>query len=466
MEGFEQNKADQNYSGNNESQQAGNAPEYSFWAEQSGNYVPSGYVPYQTYQEQAINMNTKPKKQHKAFKLVLKALCFGIIAGLAFLGVQALYFKINPKSAADDSYILGSLSQDSSERAAAQLKVATTEAGTIKTVPKEAVSDMVEDVMPSIVSITSVITAGYNWYGDPYKSEGGGSGIIVGKDDSELLIATNNHVVTGSESLTVTFIDGEKANAVIKGTDSVADLAVITVDIKDIKKDTLNTIKIAKLGNSDEVRVGQMAVAIGNALGYGSSVTVGCISAKDRELDIYDGDRYKKMVLLQTDAAINPGNSGGALLNINGEVIGINTIKYADYKVEGMGFAIPISRAIPIIEDLKTREVLNDDEKGYLGIRLYDVTESTSRQYRMPVGVFINEVVEGSAAYEAGLKQGDIITGVNGREVKTSAELTEIISGMRIGTKVEITFMRGTSSGYKEKTVTVVLGKKPKEFDE
>ncbi len=465
MEGFEQNKADQYYENNNESQQAGKAPEYSFWAEQSGNYVPTGYVPYQTYQQQAYNMNIKPKKERKALKLTLKALCFGIIAGLAFIGVQALYFRINPSVAEDDSYFLGSLTQDQEDRSEYQLKIASTQAGTITTVPREAVSDMVEDVMPSIVSITSVATAGYNWFGEVYKSEGSGSGIIVGQDDSELLIATNNHVVSGTDSIKVTFIDGEEAKAVIKGADAAADLAVITVDIKDIKKDTLDAIKIAKIGNSDNVKVGQMAIAIGNALGIGPSVTVGCVSAKDRELDVYDGSKYKKMVLLQTDAAINPGNSGGALLNINGEVIGINTVKFADYTIEGMGFAIPISRAIPILEDLKTREVLKDDEKGYLGVYLQNVTESYSKQFKMPVGVYVTEVVEGSAAQKAGLKQGDIIIGVNDREVTTSTELSEIITSLRIGTEVRIKFMRGTSTGYKENTVTVKLGQKPAEFN-
>lgn len=466
MEGFEQNNANQGFESNNENQQTGKAPEYSFWAEQSGNHMQQGYIPYQTYQEQAISKGNKPKKEHKALKLTLKALCFGIIAGLTFIGVQALYFRLNPRRIADDNYFLGSLSQGSEDRMATQLKIANTKAGTITTVPRDAVSDMVEETMPSIVTITSISTESYTWFGEPYQNEGSGSGIIIGKDDNELLIATNNHVVSGTDTISVTFIDGEVVDAVIKGTDASADLAVITVDISGIKKETLDVIEVAKIGNSDEVKVGQMAVAIGNALGYGQSVTVGCVSAKDRELDVYDGYRSKKMVLLQTDAAINPGNSGGALLNIKGEVIGINTIKFADYKVEGMGFAIPISRAIPIIDDLKNREILSEDEQGYLGVYLADVTEGDSKQYNIPMGVFINEVVEGSAAQKAGLKQGDIVTAVNGKEITSSTQLSEFITSLRVGAEVEVTFMRGTSSGYKERTLTVVLGSKPDEFNQ
>ena len=243
-----------------------------------------------------------------------------------------------------------------------------------------------------------------------------------------------------NDKITVKFIDDTEADAVIKGTDSTADLAVITVSLKDIPQSTIDAIKIAKLGNSDDIKVGEMAIAIGNALGYGQSLTVGYISAKDRKIDVSSNGRYTTMVLLQTDAAINPGNSGGALLNINGEVIGINTVKFEDYKVEGMGYAIPISRAIPIINDLMSREILKPEEQGFLGVTLQDVTEDISEMFGIPIGVYISFVVEGSAADKAGLKVGDVIQYVNDKEITSGTQLKELISSIRAGTDVEIVY--------------------------
>ena len=291
--------------------------------------------------------------------------------------------------------------------------------------------------------------------------EGSGSGIIVGKDENELLIATNNHVVAGANKIKVTYIDGSESDAIIKGADAGADLAVITVDITQMKKETLDAIKIAKLGNSDNAKVGEMSIAIGNALGYGQSVTVGYISAKDREVGISDGYNTKKMILLQTDAAINPGNSGGALLNAAGEVIGINTVKYADNKVEGMGFAIPISKAIPVINELMSREVLKTEEQGYLGIGGYDVTEDVSSTFNIPIGVFVKIVDEEGAAKKAGLLPGDIITGADDIEIASMTQLSDYIKSKRVGTKVTIKLMRSTNGTYVEKTYQVTLGARP-----
>lgn len=231
------------------------------------------------------------------------------------------------------------------------------------------VSGIVDNVMPSIVAITETSTVS-SYFGQTYPTEGAGSGFIVKEDNDELLIVTNNHVVAGADSITVTFIDDTTAKATVKGTDATADLAVISVKVSDLKDETKQSIKVASLGHSEDVKVGQMAIAIGNALGYGQSVTVGYISAKDRQVEVGDDNSGSNtMVLLQTDAAINPGNSGGALLDANGNVIGINSVKYADTKVEGIGYAIPMSDAIPIINELMNREVLKDEEKDILEFR-------------------------------------------------------------------------------------------------
>jgi serine protease Do len=260
-----------------------------------------------------------------------------------------------------------------------------------------------------------------------------------------------------------------RQDAVIKGTDATADLAVISIDLSTMKKSTLDKISVAKLGNSDQVKVGEVAIAIGNALGYGQSVTVGYISAKDREVQVSDSyNGTKTMVLLQTDAAINPGNSGGALLNANGEVIGINTVKYASTEVEGIGYAIPITRATSIINELMTREILAEKDQGYLGIAGTDVTEDVAKFYNMPIGVFISEVSEGGAAEKAGLLANDIITKVDSIEITAISQLRDYVTSKRVGTEVTVTYMRKTSGEYKEGKVKVKLGKNPnlKDSDE
>ena len=446
---------DNNIDNNNENQerQEHNRPEYSFWAENMSNSS-TGY----DYYRQIPIYEEKPKKKKgvkKFFAFLAKALVFGILAGATFIGVQFLYYKLNPDAFRNsENYFLGS-----HESSGKKLKVSSTDTGSVSSVPDSTIMKVAEEAMPSIVSITSVSTSTY-WFGVEIPSEGSGSGIIVGKDDNELLIATNNHVVDGASKITVTVIDDTQAEAVIKGTDATADLAVISVDISALEKNTLDAIKIAKLGNSDDAKVGEMVIAIGNALGYGQSVTVGYISAKDRKVEISDNYSYKTMVLLQTDAAINPGNSGGALLNIKGEVIGINTVKFADYKVEGMGFAIPISRATPIINELMSREILAEDEQGFLGVMTIDVTEDVSERFKIPVGVYVNSVVKDSPADKAGLKEGDVIKYVNDVEVTSASQLKELISSIRAGTEVEIKFMRHIGGDYKEQTVKATLGSK------
>lgn len=321
------------------------------------------------------------------------------------------------------------------------------------------VATVVENTMPSVVSITSTVTTTYNdFFGRQYSQDGqgSGSGIIIGQTDSSLLILTNHHVISGAKTIQVTFIDDKTAEASVKGSDSSSDLAVLTIPLDQIGVDTMSAIKIAKLGDSDELKVGEMAIAIGNALGYGQSVTVGYISAKDRKVE---SDGGTSLALVQTDAAINPGNSGGALLNLKGEVIGINSVKYADKDVEGMGFAIPISTATPIIEDLKEREELPEEEKGYIGIVAKDVTEDMVQGYNMPKGVFVYSVSEGGPAEKAGILTGDIITKINDIEVSTMDGLKERVNSYRAGTEITVTYMRNINGTYQENTVSLTLTK-------
>lgn len=318
------------------------------------------------------------------------------------------------------------------------------------------ISDIAEESMASMVSIDCTVTDTYNYFGQKYSQDaiGSGSGFLIGENENELFIATNNHVVEGANDIEITFIDEKKAKATTKGTDSAADLAVISVQKSDLKKDTKNQIKIASLGKSDNVRLGEMVVAIGNALGYGQSVTVGYISAKDREVEVNEGE---KMILLQTDAAINPGNSGGALLNLSGEVIGIPSVKYADDKVEGMGFAIPISRAIPILDELMKREVLTEKEQGYLGVTCIDVTSDANEMYKIPIGAYVYEVSKDGAAKEGGVQVGDIITAINGMEISSKEALTQKVHSYRIGTEVTLTIQRSSNGKYKEIELKVKL---------
>ena len=337
----------------------------------------------------------------------------------------------------------------------------TSDSGSV-TATNSDVSGVVENVMPSIVSINNVYdSVTTDIFGQSYKSQSGGSGsgIIIGQNDEEVLIVSNNHVTKAesnakNQKITVTFNDETTAEATIKGADSGADLSVLSVKMSDIKKDTLSKIKVATVGDSSKMKVGQMVIAIGNALGYGQSTTVGYVSALNREI----ADEDFTMKLIQTDAAINPGNSGGALLNAKGEVIGINSVKYASEKVEGMGFAIPISTALPIINDLMNREEIAENEQSYLGIMGRDVTKNYNQIYGIPIGVYITDTTKNSPADKAGLKMGNIITGFNGATIKTMAELQAKLAAVKAGTVIKLTIMQYDNGQYVEKEVQVTLG--------
>jgi len=299
-----------------------------------------------------------------------------------------------------------------------------------------------------------------SFWGQTYfqDSESNGSGIIIGQNETELLVVTNNHVVEEADTLYVQFIDGQSAQALVKGTDASVDLAVLAVSLAEIAEETKEQICIAQMGDSDSLKIGEPAIAIGNALGYGQSVTTGVISALNRTLEV--SETGASNALIQTDAAINPGNSGGALLNINGEVIGINSSKIGDSLVEGMGYAIPISSAKPIIENLMNRETrvkVGEEERGYLGISCINVTAEISATYDMPEGIFVAQVYEGTGADRAGLVRGDIITEFDGNAVSSQAEMTALMQYYKAGDTVEITIMQGSASGYQAKKVELTL---------
>lgn len=338
------------------------------------------------------------------------------------------------------------------------------------------VSDVVSNVMPSIVSITSTTIVEsnnyeslwpfYGGYGESdqgYEEQvGAGSGIVVKQTDTELLIVTNNHVIAGADSLSIQFVNGTSIEGVTKSTDEAADIAIVSIKLSEIDSDTMSAIKIATLGSSDDTMVGEGVVAIGNALGYGQSVTTGVISAKEREINVDN----QTMVVLQTDAAINGGNSGGALLNAKGEVIGINVAKYSSSSysgsasVEGMGFAIPISQATDIINNLmnrETREKVDEENKGVLGIVGVAVDSSATEIYSLPQGVYIREVVEGGAAEKSGLRATDVITAFDGQSISSMESLQEKLEYYSAGEKVEVTVMRNTDGGYREMTVELTL---------
>ena len=297
--------------------------------------------------------------------------------------------------------------------------------------------------------------------------EGSGSGIIVGKNDDELLIATNYHVVSGADTLSVAFVDGNAVEASVKGFDEERDLAVVSVSLDDIDKDTMDAISVAKIGSSDDLKVGEQVVAIGNALGYGQSVTTGIVSAKNRRMDsdnntVTDGsdDSSNGVNLIQTDAAINPGNSGGALLNMEGEVVGINSAKLASTEVEGMGYSIAISDVTDILQNLMnetSRDKLDDSEHGTIGIKCISVSSEAVQMYGIPAGVFVSEVTEGGAADKAGLKANSVITEFNGKTVSSADQLIEYLSYYEPGEEVELTVQVPKGTGYEEETIKVTL---------
>lgn len=374
------------------------------------------------------------------------AAIFGLVGGVTFEGTNYIYNK---------NIAVESSKETDTQKKSPVVASTSTSSGT----SPGSVSDVAENVLPSIVAIDVTVTStGSDMFGRTYSrdSQGSGSGIIVAQDDDNLYIATNNHVVSDASKVSVKFNDDSVYSAEVKGTDSDCDLAVVTIPVKDLSSDTLGNIKVATLGDSDKVKVGDQAIAIGNALGYGTSVTVGYISAKEREVSAED----MTMKLIQTDAAINPGNSGGALVDDSGAVIGINSAKYADESVEGMGFAIPVSTAIPIINDIIKSENVSKEEQGYLGIRSPEAVSDYASYYNIPEGVFVKEVSEGSPAEKAGMLAGDIITEFNGREVTSMSSLQEKLSKLKAGTKVKVVVKRANDGEYQEKTLTVTLGKK------
>ena len=391
---------------------------------------------------------SKPKKGYmkKVALVVGAAVLFGAVGGVTMQGTSYLTGKLLGKNTKST---VGTTKTVSNAKLTTSTSTVTSD-----------VSDIVENTLPSIVSITNMsVQEVQNFFGgiSQQESESAGSGIIISQNDSELLVVTNNHVVEGSDTLTVTFNDGNSVEAQIKGTDSARDLAVVAVPLDKISDDTMNAIKVATLGDSDSLKVGEPAIAIGNALGYGQSVTTGIVSATGRTIDGFDGE------YIQTDAAINPGNSGGALLNANGEVIGINSAKINSSAVEGMGFAIPISDASDVIQNLmnkETRSKVSDEERGYLGIKGYDVSEEGAQMYNMPTGVYVKEVMSGGGSEKAGITKGSIITGFEGSSISGMSSLQEQLQYYKAGEEVTLTVQIPDKNGeYTEKDIKVTLGK-------
>lgn len=466
---------------------------------QGTNYYQTSSTNFQ--QSQMNHQQTKPvkqKKQSSGFgKKVLAGLCcglvFGVFAGIGFQAVDAAHDGFTRAKSAF-SAIVGNSSQDSALAEASgsgdaaedvllpdsSSDVAEASSGSIKqtldnltpqTQTEAVVTDVtqvVKAVMPSVVSVSNTYVQRGTFFGQEYSSEAvsSGSGIIVGENDSELLIVTNYHVVESADTLSVQFVDEEQVQAQIKGTDADKDLAVLAVQLSDIKEDTLDQISIASLGSSDDLTVGEPVIAIGNALGYGQSVTTGVVSALNRPIAVtsQEGQTGDSQIntFIQTDAAINPGNSGGALLNTKGEVIGINSNKIGGSTVEGMGYAIPISDAKPIIEELmqkETRLKVDEANKGVLGITGVNVEAQYSEVYGIPMGAYVSSVTDNSGAAAAGLVRGDIITAINGETVETMEELKEEMNYYQAGDVVTLTIMQGSPTGYQSKDVQVTLGK-------
>lgn len=385
-------------------------------------------------------------------KITTYAAVFGIIGGMSFEGVTYLSDKLIKNNTAVESVKEDTIGENTSKSSVEAINTSSK-----TTDSADGVSGVVEDVLPSIVAIdVTAKQTSTDFFGRTYEqdSTGSGSGIIVQKDKDYLYIVTNNHVVSGADSVSVKFNDDKVCSAEVKGTDSAADIAVVAVKLSDISSETMEKTSVAKLGDSDSIKVGEQAIAIGNALGYGTSVTVGYISAKDREVQGEDSN----MKLIQTDAAINPGNSGGALVNADGSVIGINSSKYADTSVEGMGFAIPINTAAPIIDSIIKSEAVPEGEAAYLGITT--VPSEYAEYYNIPEGIFVKEVTKDAPAEKAGIQQGDIIVKFNGMDVTTMESLQEKLALCRAGDSVKVVVKRADDGEYVEKTVTVTLGKK------
>ncbi|MDE6662281.1 MAG: trypsin-like peptidase domain-containing protein, partial [Lachnospiraceae bacterium] len=407
----------------------------------------------------------------KVLVCVSLGLFFGVCAGLGFYAVETatgMFDNVSSVNTADHEAIenvsndIKETSEVISESVSHDIDGSNIQKTQSVTTVVSDVSDVVDAVMPAVVSISNTYTERMSYFGQVMTSEAeaSGSGIIVGKNDTELLIATNYHVIADADLLKVQFVENSEVEASVKGMDADMDLAVIAVSLDNISETTLSQIAIATLGDSNDLKVGEPAIAIGNSLGYGQSVTTGVVSALNRDMELSDGSTG---TFIQTDAAINPGNSGGALLNIKGEVIGINSNKIGGSVIEGMGYAIPISAASPIIAELMLKETKNkvaEDERGFLGISGISVTSEVSSAYGMPEGVYIAQVYEGTAADAAGLVKGDIITEFDGEKVSSMDELQTILEYYAKGDTVEITVMTIGNGGYRSKTVSITLGNK------
>lgn len=430
-----------------ESKQQNNRPEHGYRNE---------------YRETVQAPRKKNSWARKAAGITAAAVLFGTVAGGVMTGVNYVGARLTGLAditATAPAETEGTTTAQVPETSAESNNGSTTAVSTVTDV-----SSIAEKAMPSLVAINDTMTVEQNnFFGMPqtYQAQSSGSGIIVGQNDTELLIATNNHVVSGATDMKVTFTDSTQVAAAVKGTDSATDLAIIAVKLSDIPSDTMSKIKVATLGNSDNVKVGQQVIAIGNALGYGQSLTVGYISALDREITDENGIQH---TYIQTDAAINPGNSGGALLDLNGNVIGINAAKNASTEVEGMGFAIPISKAQEILNNLmtkKTREAVDESAQGYLGIQGTNIDANASKEYGMPVGIYVYKIVEGGAAANSDLKEKDIITKFDGQSVTNMEELKQMLTYYEGGSTVSLTVQSLVNGSYVEHEVQITLGTKP-----
>lgn len=465
--GYNQSAQSQNRTGYSQNGQYYHGSQTGANGQNHGSYSnPYQYNYYQTSngnQNSGSNSHRSPKKKSlvKSTAMVTAAaLLFGVVSGGTMFGVNRAAQILFPVSSETSTETQSSLQSTTPVEATPQSSQQSSGGVVI-----EDVSPIVDEVMPSVVAITNtMVLQGNTWFGQSqtYEIPSSGSGIIVGENDSELLIVTNNHVIEGADSLAVTFIDNSTVEAAIKGTDSESDLAVIAIPLEDISADTKTQIKAATLGDSDALKMGQGVIAIGNALGLGQSVTVGHVSALNREITV---DGVTKTVI-QTDAAINPGNSGGALLNSKGEVIGINEAKYADTDVEGVGYAIPISQAKDIIEDLMNRTTkiaVDEAEQGYLGVQIQNIDSSMSRLYGMPEGVYVYKIVEDSAAADSELREKDIITALDGEKISNYTDLTELLTYYKAGSTITLTVQRLENGEYVEREVQITLKNRPVE---
>lgn len=419
-------------------------------------YNDNSHKPQDSYQPE-------PPKKKKSFvsqlvRFACLGLVFGLVAGGAMYGVNAVSGLLS------DGNNGTTVNENGNTASGKSVEVVKTSSTNVETIEATDVSAIVAEAMPSIVAVSTIVQqTGQDMFGRTYSNEsnGAGSGIIFSEADGVLYILTNYHVIEGSSSIGITFDDDTEAQATIKGYDSNADIAVLEVDMSQLSEETKSSIKVAVLGDSDSLSVGEGAIAIGNALGYGQSTTAGVISAVEREVELTDG---AVMTFIQTDAAINPGNSGGALLNTRGEVIGINTVKYSDTSVEGMGYAIPINTAMEAVEKILSGETVNktDEDTAYLGISGGTVDEETSNRYGYPIGVYVTNVASGSAAEFAGIKQGYTITEFNGTAVSSMEELQELLQECEPGQSVTIVVQIPDGSGQytQEQSLTTILGSK------